>query len=131
MLSNTTYLMVQLYRAIREQSGLELKAEQPELLDRVMAYIEGNFHRHISLADTAKQFYVSESTVSQLFRQKLGVSFYRFVTQRRLITAKTLIEEGMLLEDVGRHVGFADYSAFYRSFRQEYGISPRQYRKKV
>ena len=25
--------------------------------------------------------------------------------------------------------GFGDYSGFYRAFKQEYGISPRQYRK--
>ena len=24
-------------------------------------------------------------------------------------------------------VGFADYSTFYRAFKQEYGISPRQF----
>ena len=26
-------------------------------------------------------------------------------------------------------VGFSDYSSFYRAFKQEYGISPRQYKK--
>ena len=34
-----------------------------------------------------------------------------------------------MLEQVGEQVGFSDYSSFYRAFKQEYGISPRQYRK--
>ena len=42
--------------------------------------------------------------------------------------AKTLIEKGHLLETVEAEAGFHDYSGFYRAFRQEYGISPRQYR---
>ena len=69
------------------------------------------------------------STVSHLFRQKLGVSFYRYVTQRRLIAAKTLIEQGQPLEAVASQTGFLDYSGFYRAFKQEFCISPRQYRK--
>ena len=58
----------------------------------------------------------------------MGVSFYRCVTQRRLIAAKALITEGNPLEQVAEMTGFGDYSAFYRAFKQEYGISPRQYR---
>ena len=59
----------------------------------------------------------------------MGVSFYRCVTQRRLIAAKQLIAEGTILEHVGRQVGFSDYSTCYRAFKQEFGISPRRYRK--
>ena len=59
----------------------------------------------------------------------MGVSFYRCVTQRRLISAKSFIEQEIPLEDVGRRVGFSDYSTFYRAFKKEFGISPRQYRK--
>ena len=44
--------------------------------------------------------------------------------------AKALIESGIPMENVGHLVGFTDYSAFYRAFRQEYGISPRQYRNR-
>ena len=58
----------------------------------------------------------------------MGVSFYRCLTQRRLIAAKTLIGENVPMEEVSRRVGFSDYSSFYRAFRQEFGISPQQYR---
>ncbi len=127
--ANTLQILVQLSRAALEQS-VPLRAEKPELLDRALAYVEEHLGEKITLAEVARYFYISESTVSQTFRKKMGVSFYRCVSQRRLIAAKTLIEEGVLLEEVSRRVGFADYSAFYRAFRQEFGISPRQYRSK-
>ena len=128
VLGNTTHLMAHLRRAVLDQSAQPPKAEKPDLVERVLAYVEGNLAERITLADAARQFYVSESTISQSFRKKMGVSFYRCVTQRRLIAAKTLIGEGALLEDVAGKVGFSDYSSFYRAFKQEYGISPRQYR---
>ena len=130
VLGNTIQLLVYLRRAVQDRSAAPLKAEKPELLDQALAYIEAHLEEKITLGDIAKHCWVSQSTITQTFRNKLGVSFYRCVTQRRLIAAKTLIIEGAPLESVGRKVGFSDYSSFYRAFKQEFGISPRQFRKK-
>lgn len=127
ILGNTLQLMSHIFRMINEASDT-MEAETPELLDQIMNYIELHLQDRITLSETAGAFFVSESTISQLFKKRLGVSFYRFVTQRRLIQAKSLILEGVLLEDVKDQAGFSDYSTFYRAFKQEYGISPRQYR---
>lgn len=129
VIANTIQLVVHLRRAILDKTAKTLKAEKPELLDQVLAYVEQHLDQKITLADVARHFYVSESTITQTFRNKMGVSFHKCVTQRRLITAKALIEEGIPLESVGEQVGFPEYSTFYRAFKQEYGISPRQYRK--
>ena len=129
VLGNTIQILVYLRRAIKDQSASPLTAEKPELLDQVLAYVETHLAERITLGDIAKHFWVSQSTISQVFRNKMGVSFYRCVTQRRLIAAKSLIIEGLPLEAVGQRVGFSDYSSFYRAFKQEFGISPRQFRK--
>lgn len=128
VIGNTMLLLTQIKRATDQRSVRVLKAEKPELLDQITAFIEKNYPTRFTIGDLSKRFYVSSSTISHLFKQKMGVSFYRYVTQRRLIAAKPLIEKGTALEEVCRRVGFADYSGFYRAFKQEYGISPRQYR---
>ena len=127
---STTFLLAHLSRAVMDQSAAPLPPEKPELLDQVMAYVEQHLAERITLAEVARQFYVSESTITQAFRKRMNVSFYRCVTQRRLIAAKALIERGILLEAVAEQVGFSDYSTFFRAFKQEYGTSPRQYRKR-
>lgn len=129
VLGNTVQLMVLLWRAIADRGREPMYVEKPELLEEVLAYVERHLGDHITLSATAQRFFVSESKISQTFREKMGVSFYRCVTQRRLIAAKNLITEGLGLEAVSIQVGFRDYSSFYRAFRQEFGISPRQYRK--
>ena len=127
VIGNSITLLTLMGRSIQERTAPVLKAEKPDLLNEVLAYIELHLDEKITLEETAKHFYVSVSTITQLFRQKMGTSFYRCVTQQRLIAAKTCISQGMTLEDVSRTVGFADYSSFYRAFKKEYGITPRQY----
>lgn len=131
VLGNSIQLLTYLGRAIQDRTSKALRAEKPELLDQVMAYVESHLAEKLTLSEVAKHFWVSQSTITQTFRNKMGVSFYRLVTQRRLIAAKLLMLEGNSLEDVGRMVGFTDYSTFYRAFKQEFGISPRQFRKKM
>lgn len=125
---NAIAFLANLQRALQSGDTSPIRAETPDLLEQVLAYIERNLGKRITLADTARYFYVSSSTISHLFQQKMGVSFYLFVTQRRLINAKKLIEERLPMEAVAEQSGFSDYSAFYRAFRKEYGINPRQYR---
>ncbi len=126
---NTIQLLVMLERALKDRGNASFGAEKPELLDEVMNYMEANLGEKITLEDVAKRFWVSESTISQTFRKKMDVSFHHFLTQRRLIAAKSMILDGVAMDEVSERVGFAEYSTFYRAFKQEYGISPRQYQK--
>ena len=127
MIGNTITLLTLMGRSIQERTASVLQAEKPDLLNEVLAYVENHLSEKITLEETARYFYVSVSTITQLFRQKMGTSFYRCVTQRRLIAAKVRIGNGEALDDVSRAVGFADYSSFYRAFKKEYGISVMNY----
>lgn len=127
VVANTLTILTHLKRIYRERSAGTMKAEKPELPDRIMAYIEDHYPEHITVDDLTRRFYVSNSSISHLFKQKMGVSLYRYITQRRLIAAKSLIAQHVPMEEIAHRVGFVDYSTFYRAFKQEFGISPRRF----
>ena len=125
--NNTGALLVHLARSFMATADA-FPTEKRDDLDKIISYIENNYADKITMENTAKEFHISTSTLSKLFYNKLGISFYRFVIQRRLINSKKQIEEGATMEEVSLACGFSDYSAFYRAFKKEYGISPRTYK---
>lgn len=116
---------------IRAMSG---KVEQPlrektELLDELLTDVSAHLQEKITVSNTARRLHVSESTLTHLCSQRLGLSFYRYVTQQRLDRARQLMLESGDLASVADQAGFCDYTSFFRAFKQEYGLSPSEYRK--
>ena len=101
-----------------------------QLLEQIAVYVDENLEQHITLQLVADHFGVSISTVTQLFQKRSNTTFHNFLTQRRMAAAETLIAQNVPLEEVGKRIGFTDYSSYYRAFRQYYGVSPREYKQK-
>ena len=72
-------------------------------------------------------FFVNKYHLSHEFNRLVGTSIYRYVIQKRLVIAKQMLSDGLPPTDVYQHCGFGDYSNFYRAFKAEYGISPKDF----
>lgn len=122
-------ILTHICRAAGSGEAHHSQAEQPTMVTSFIEYIENHLHEPLTLDSMAAHFYVSRSAVSKLFREEMDTSFHHFLTQRRLILAKQLIGEGEGMERVARLCGFTDYSVFYKAFKKEYGLSPREFSK--
>jgi len=66
--------------------------------------------------------------VAHTFTDHIGISIHQYITAKRLEASKGAILAGEKISDTYLRYGFRDYSAFFRAFRKEYGISPKEFR---
>lgn len=121
-------LMVQLNRlALRTQDPDREESQMSNLVQQTMNYIRDNISSPLSLEGIAGYLYVSKYHLSHAFSREVGVSLYRYIMLRRLLLARQLLLAGQGAGQVSISCGFSDYASFYRAFKAEYGVSPREY----
>jgi len=100
-----------------------------ERLKRVHDYVEGHLDQRLSLTDLATISSLSPYHFSRSFKQAVGVGPQRYITQRRLERAKTLMRRTNLpLAMIAQEAGFADQSHLTSVFHREIGVTPGHYR---
>ena len=95
-----------------------------EKIDDVIAYINENFSKNISVSDIAEAFHISRSYLMHRFKDVTGGSVHSFITQKRLNFALSMLREGHPAKEAALICGFSDYTVFYKSFRKMFGYSP-------
>lgn len=122
--------MVALNRMALRADTQKVRAEEKEsstLVAQVLRYIGEHCSEELSLETIAARFFVSKYHLAHAFRREVGVSVYRYVVLKRLLMARQLLAAGHAAGEVCFTCGFSDYTAFYRAFKGEYGISPREF----
>ncbi len=95
-----------------------------ELGAMVARYINDYLEKDISLDVIAKRFFLSKYYLCRSFKKYSGVSIHAYITQKRVMYAKRLIESGETASGAAYKVGFGDYSAFYRAYVKVIGKPP-------
>ena len=122
-------LMVQLNRLAHRGGGQQEGEQLSPLVQRAMHYIGENLSGELSLEKVAGELFISKYHLSHAFTREVGVSVYRYIMLRRLMMARQQLAAGIAAGEVAGNCGFSDYTSFYRAFKSEYGVSPREFRE--
>ena len=122
-------LILCLNRLVYEQNTPKRKNSEYVLYQQLAEYIEDHIEEDLSLETLAKKFFVSKYHIAHVFKDNLGISIHQFITKKRLSLCKEAISCQMSITEAYRTFGFGDYSSFYRAFKKEYGLSPKEYRE--
>lgn len=98
--------------------------------DSVRSWLEHNMKNNINRDSAARQFNISPSYLSQLFKRMCGMGINEYLTSCRMDFAKTLLTDtDLTIYQIADQCGFPNHVYFIRRFRELNELTPGRYRE--
>ena len=116
---------------LKEMTTVKRRRNCARPVRECLNYIDTYLHEPITLSDLAKYVGMNESYLSVLFKKETGKAVSSYIRERRIRAA-----EGMLrytdydCSEIASFLAFCSQSHFISVFRQQTGLTPRQYRSR-
>lgn len=109
-----------------EKENAEQQRMRDDTVSDIIWYLNQNLSKEITLDGLAEKFYISKHHLNKVFRKATGTTVFDYLIRKRVSMAQHLLINGFGAQDAAAEAGFADYSAFYRSYVRVFGHSPSQ-----
>ncbi|HEX9332508.1 MAG TPA: substrate-binding domain-containing protein, partial [Anaerolineales bacterium] len=107
-----------------------LGSEAQRVVRKAIIYLHEHYMESISLEDAARYVNISKEYLARCFHQEMGITLVTYLNRYRVDQAKALLEKGEHnLTEIALKTGFSSSAYFSRVFRQEVGMSPRDYKR--
>lgn len=100
------------------------------IIQRAINYIREHYQEGITQEEVSRKLEITPEYLSALFNREMGITFSVFLKKFRLSHAKRLLKgSDMKIYEVAETVGYSDAKYFARVFKEEYGVTPGEYRQ--
>ncbi|MBQ9112809.1 MAG: helix-turn-helix domain-containing protein [Clostridia bacterium] len=121
----------QMLLCIARESNPQAGCDHSNVAQKIIDYIHKNVNANIDAASIARTFSYHPNYISRIMKKATGVSLHRFILDTKLEAAENLIcGTDYSITDIAFALSFNNSSHFSQKFRQKYGISPTEYRRK-
>jgi AraC family transcriptional regulator len=130
-LHDSTFSIHSLLLSLLETGDRNIKSGSPPFwLEKVKEMVHDRWNEPLSLSELSEAAGVHPVSVSKFFPRHFHLTLGEYQRKLRLANALTLLRQGSRsLTDVAHYCGFFDQSHFTRTFRQETGLLPKEFRK--
>lgn len=108
------------------------KIEEESLLaTEIKSYLDRHLGDSLNIHEVAKQFGLSDSSLSRLFKKSYGLTPVVYRNKMRVFESMSkLLAEPQNVTSVGFEVGFNDLGRFHKQFKKYASARPAQYKAK-
>lgn len=125
------YIVLGKLLEVVEMETIPKDSNHPDIC-KMLAYLDKNYQRPLSLHQLATEFGYSPNRLSHIFNKNVGYGIPEYVNMRRCRqAARLMIDKNQTVTEAAMQSGFESMRTFYRSFNQCYGIAPSDYVKKA
>jgi AraC-like DNA-binding protein len=108
----------------------DVNDKEQDVLERAKRYIAAHIGEDISRDNLAENTNYSKNYLARIFRRRLGVSIFDYITQERMKLARKLLAgTNVPIARIAEKCGIPDAAYFSTLFKKSIGFSPKQYRK--
>jgi two-component system response regulator YesN len=102
-----------------------------KLIHEVVAYIQSRIRESITLREVAEHFDFSPNYLGFLLKKEAGKGFNEYVISLRMEKAARLLRDTKLkIYEVADQVGYRYMPYFSKQFRETYGMTPVEYKRR-
>ncbi len=115
---------------IDEVKDEEFNTSEQNFLKDLNSLIEKNIAQpNFSVEDLAQQLHISRVQLYRKVKAILGISISEYINSQKLAKAKNLLQDSSLnISEIAYQLGYSSPGYFSTSFKNKYGVSPKQYR---
>lgn len=114
------------------QNYLKTTDEKKSIAMSIKEYVDEHYAENIHRDCLTDVFFLDPNYASKIFKKEMGISFKDYIIQKRIDTAKDLLQNTNLpVNTVANNVGYDNYSYFSRIFKKVTDMTPIEYRNKA
>ncbi|MBY0010912.1 response regulator [Paenibacillus typhae] len=106
----------------------ERSTESSRIIYQAKAYICANLHTSLTLEQVARQINLSQGYFSNLFKKVTGISFQQFVMHEKMERAKTMLIEGLQVQEIAMELGYEHRRYFSEVFKKYTDMTPSEFK---